>query len=77
MKKLTKKQTGGVLGFGTIGKQKNTLTQKEADAQKKKAAQFQKKVKNIIETAEKNKKKFNQDLKDGKIKLATVSKNKK
>jgi transcription antitermination factor NusG len=70
MKKLIKKQTGGVLGFGTVGKQKNTLTQKEVAEMQKKAETFQKQS-----TAKR--KKFESDLKSGKIVKAGMSKNKK
>jgi|LakMenEpi03Aug12_release.lakeMendotaPanAssembly.Ray.scaffolds.fasta_scaffold3199168_1 hypothetical protein len=70
MAKLVKKQFGGVLGFGTVDKQKDVLSKKEVAGMRKKAETFQKQS-----TAKK--KKFESDIKSGKIVKAGINKNKK
>lgn len=69
-KKLTKAQKGGIAGFGSLGKVKNTMSQTEMTKLSKEGAAQAKKRKEAN-------KKFNADIKSGKIKLAGVSKNKK
>lgn len=69
-KKLVKAQKGGIAGFGSLGKVKNTISEKEMTKFSKEAAVKAKRNKDAN-------KKFNADIKSGKIKLAGVSKNKK
>jgi hypothetical protein len=69
-KSIPKAQNGGIMGFGSLGKTKNTLSQKDMDKMRKEGAAQAKRNKEAN-------KKFNADIKSGKIKLAGVSKNKK